>query len=436
MNYRQLRTWLNTNKPQPVGPTDSSGKKLRLPPQGGFVGNGGAGGFAPAPVAPEGVPAAGAPPGFGAPAPVPATDPVVFGGFSGFPPFGQKQLHALQSKDLLTTMQVRYGDIELIQDSESGGDDVAFQTFKGRIRIDGNTTGAAGAKAKISSNPIEAISNDYYASWAKVKESDRIINFDNRDDYALMTFNPEQFWSKDKSLNYLKADIAFGGAIAWETDNYQSAGQSRRGQFTNDFLAYLTSGSSAFARSLILPFNYQNFFGGWLGDNKRDPASEWVKSLSSSLKAGYDNITGNAVSAVKGLIMQRLWDGISDANGWDQVVGVHLFILIPTTQEFYNQLNYVKERSSALKDIFPNGDLLANYKWYANPNLMVKPALDITFGFIPNSNPNTAESNQDPFVHPMGHLRSLEWRGGWPLGPSYGDVYWANQLPEITAQSF
>ena len=321
-------------------------------------------------------------------------------------------------------IRIRYGDVFVKQKQEYSGDEPVFQTFEGRLRIDGNITRSAGATLQIRGNPSYSRSGVKGNSFANVKDADRLTG----EGLTYLPFDPLVFFRNDPSLTSLKMDMAFSGAIVWEEDN---GNQSLRAKTTRYFLDNLQSPLSEYADNLNIPFNYRAFTTSPTSFIKR-----WISGFSKAVKGFVDDLKSDLSS--------KVWDGIKLgiqnflSGDIDEVTGVHLNVLMPVTSSFYKAIIDVRKLLGAndpLKVVFPDSNELLGNIDFNRPEInqgksVLTRSLVVTYGFVPDSNPLTPSAT-DSYVKPMGSPTSLQLRGGFN-GP-FNEQIWTCDLPEITA---
>jgi len=302
-------------------------------------------------------------------------------------------------------VKFRYGDVYIRQEQESFGDEPVFQTFEGRLRIDGNVTRSAGATLQIRGNPSYSRSGLKRNSFANVSNGDRLTG----EGLTYLPFDPLVFFRNDPSLTSLKLDMVFTGAIVWEEDN---GNQLLRAKTTQYFLDNLRSPLSEYADNLNIPFNYRAFSNGPTSFVKR-----WISGFSQAVKA--------FVNDLKSDLSSKVWDGIKLGvaqylrGDVDEVTGIHLNVLMPVTSSFYKSVIDVRKllgASDPLKSVFPDSNELLGKLDYNNIEFNqgkseLTRSLVVTYGFIPDSNPLTP-SPTDAYVRPMASPLNLRLHRG------------------------
>ena len=368
-------------------------------------------------------------------------------------------------------LQVDLGDLYIKKvspkrdkgDEMGSGDEPAWSTFRGRLRIDGNSYGNGGFDIRQMS-PIQRVGDNLGAgSVNSVPNFQKTLDWLSYGsaDYALKVFDPTQIWRRNSQTPNLAADIAIGGVVYWEVDNNKTelpskipgvgsgifveesgkdVGGASRGQLVDLLLNWLGDSANEFAKSLVIPFNYTSYL-----KNPKGAFAQWGESFGAGLSGALKSLTGDAGSAVGGIVKNRLSDYLGgivrDRGNVDRITGIHLMVLIPVTTEFYGNLQELKRAGKLPLDPFPNDELITSIKMF-DPGARNATSTWLTFGFVPNGHPATlpgpsSEYLSGPasgfFQKPVGKDENfLSFRGGYDLFLNDG-VGWGPSSEEWTA---
>jgi len=365
-------------------------------------------------------------------------------------------------------LQVDLGDLYIKQVSPSNdrsngdemgdGDEPAWTTFRGRLRIDGNSYGNAGFTRELLGD-IGRIGNNLTAgSVNRVPKFDKTIEWLNfempqfgwKKDYGLKVFDPSKFWEKSTSAPNLEFDVAVGGVVYWEVDNNkepvfgtggkfvetnEDLGVDSRRQIVDLVLNWLGDGANEFASSLAIPFNYQSYL-----TNARGSFKQVAQSFGNALTGAFAKLGSGAGATATGVIKTKLNDYlgnvVNNRGTVDRITGIHLMIMVPVTTSLYVNLQSAHRSGLIKNDIFEK-DALITTKPMFDPDGFKRTSTWLTLAVVPNGQPGSSGAI---FETPVGgNTEQLTFRGGYDsvgMGKSGwlpNSEIWTASVPGIKA---
>ena len=359
-------------------------------------------------------------------------------------------------------LKVDLGDLTIKKSQPPGdpygdGDEPAWTTFRGRLRVDGNVAGSSGYKYDVFSLRRNGDNLSAGAVTHPHNRNDQVLNWwsdkkitnptsatDNLDpnvkDFRLKVFTPSEFLNKQAPAN-LSVDFAVGGVVYWEVDNDKGGadkGMDPRKRIVEALVEHFASTSGEFAKNLKINFNYKNYLL-----KPFSAIASWYSSFNNGLNGAINKFKGDLGETGIDIVKAKVDDYISDKlfGQWgktDSITGIHLFVLIPVSADFYDTLQSFREFGKRVSPDDPfgdNPDLITTIKMF-NDNYYTKSSTWLTFGLVPNGTKTSPAS----FSKALGSRnQTLSFRGGYDsfanggLGWTDRSEHWTTKDPGIMA---
>ena len=342
-------------------------------------------------------------------------------------------------------LQVDPGDLTIKKTFEHRGDTPAWTTLRGRLRIDGNVMGASGTAIDVFTLHRNGDDVQPGTSWRPHNRADQLVNWwtdpkfikasateDTKSlkDFQLRVFNPRQFLNQNSPPLNLSVDIAIGGIVYWEVDNNDGGGDQGmdpRKKIIEAVAELFKSTSDEYAKNITIPFNYKSYVS-----NPASSTAAWYLSFMKGLKAAINGFKGNlgetAVDVVRTKLEDKFNQFFTNSGSTDEITGIHLFVLIPVTADFYEGLQTLRQFGKKKTSDDPFGsDLITTIKMF-NDDYYTKSSTWLTFGLVPNG----TKASPSQYKRQLGATNSLYFRGGYNSFAN-GGLGWTDRSGEWTA---
>ncbi len=345
---------------------------------------------------------------------------VVPGGLSGITSAvtssqtGSASASGVTAQTSLYRMQLKYGDIFVLEEGEYSGDDPCMQTFSGVVTIDGNPGGNPGASIRLVTNLDDGengmqnnIDRPDDSGWVNLPQSSRSLYYNN-----LYAFNPLDFVTLNANKK-LKLDVVIGGAILWEEDGGNSDLRKGNAKLVFDVVK---APLDAAAKELKAPFSVVK-----LVQDPKDFVKEWETAFANTIKKGlFETIQDRLFTdLVTGLSAAALTFSRS-AGDLDDLIGIHLTLAVPLAAGVYKALLAYKDATNGLfKREFPAPGSLLTTKTIPSNKDGGASSLHVTYGFV-SSDQRSGLGEDYPY------------QGGYGLVDDTGDSHWRFETPAIT----